>query len=144
MATRIDPFREMERTLNSALDQMASPGRSQVMPMDLYRQDENFVLNVDLPGVDPTTIDVDVEDRTLTIRAERQVTDDASVTWLARERQTGTVARQLTLGQGVATNKIIASYEGGVLTVTLPVAEEAKPRKIEVAHADSDTQTALE
>lgn len=142
VATGSGPFREMERTLSSVFGQPAAPGRAQVMPMDLYRQDESFVLHVDLPGVDPASIDVDVDDRTLTIRAERQAADQDSVQWLVRERQMGTVARQLTLGRGVATDRISASYDSGVLTLTIPVAEEAKPRKIEVAR--SDKQTALE
>lgn len=142
MATRVEPFREMDRALNSVLGQMLSPARGQTMPMDLYREGENFVLNVDLPGVDPASIDVDVEDRTLTIRAERRFEESEDIQWLARERQTGAFARQLTLGAGVAMDNINASYADGVLSLTIPMAEEAKPRKIEVSH--SGQQGAIE
>ena len=104
------------------------------MPMDLYRAGDRFVAQVDLPGVDPSSIDVDVEDRTLTIRAERREQVDSDVQWLSHERPTGTFARQLTLGYGVASSRIEADYSDGVLTLTIPVAEEAKPRKIAVSH----------
>ena len=104
------------------------------MPMDLYRSGDRFVAQVDLPGVDPSSIDVDVEDRTLTIRAERREQAERDVQWLSHERPTGTFARQLTLGYGVASSRIEADYSDGVLTLTIPVAEEAKPRKITVSH----------
>ena len=93
--------------------------------------------HIDLPGVDPSTIDVDVEERTLTIRAERRDTTDEDVQWLSHERPTGTFARQLTLGYGVAPDRIEADYSDGVLTLTIPVADEAKPRKISVSHKGS-------
>lgn len=131
MATQFDPFREMDRFLSGATRTPATTA----MPMDLYRQGEQFVAHVDLPGVDPGTIDVDVEDRTLTIRAERAAAPTADdVQWLSHERPSGTFARQLTLGYGVALDKIEAAYTDGVLTLTIPVAEEAKPRKISVSH----------
>lgn len=130
MTTTFDPFREMDRAL-SALRAPASSG----MPMDLYRTKDTFVASIDLPGVDPSTIDIDVEERTLTVRAEREVQDHGDIQWLARERQTGTFARQLTLGYGVAADRIEAEYTDGVLTLRIPVAEEAKPRKIQVSHA---------
>nr|WP_238348467.1 Hsp20/alpha crystallin family protein [Ornithinimicrobium pratense] len=107
---------------------------SSAMPMDLYRADDSFVARIDLPGVDPGSIDVDVEERTLTIRAERHEQEDVEQ-WLSHERPSGTFARQLTLGYGVALDRIEAGYEDGVLTLTIPVAEEAKPRKIQVAHS---------
>lgn len=135
MATRIDPFREMDRVFSNALGQMMSPGRSNAMPIDLYRDGDVFVLDMDLPGVDPSSIDVDVEDQTLTIRAERRPEDGEDIQWLARERPTGTFARQLMLGSGVSVDKIDASYADGVLSLRIPVAEEAKPRKIEVTHS---------
>jgi HSP20 family protein len=134
VANHVDPFREIDRVLNGVLGQMTSSARTQAMPMDLYRNDEHFVLKMDLPGVDPRSIDVDLEGRTLTIRADRQDEETGQIQWLARERSTGTFARQLTLGEGLATEKIDASYTDGVLTLRIPVAEEAKPRRIEVAH----------
>ena len=130
MATTFDPFRDLDRMLAGTLRTPASAA----MPMDLYRSGDHFVAQVDLPGVDASTIDVDVEDRTLTIRAERREQADGDVQWLSHERPTGTFARQLTLGYGVATDRIAADYSDGVLTLTIPVAEEAKPRKISVSH----------
>lgn len=126
-----DPFHEMDRLVGSMLGaQRESAG----MPMDLFRTGDHYVLNVDLPGVDPGTIDVSVEDRTLTIRAERSARTGAEAQWLLRERPSGTYARQLTVGRGLALDKISATYRDGVLALTIPVAEEAKPRRIEVAH----------
>lgn len=131
MATTFDPFRDLDRMLTGTLRTPASAA----MPMDLYRTGDHFVAQVDLPGVDASTIDVDVEDRTLTIRAERREQAEGDVQWLSHERPTGTFARQLTLGYGVAPDRIAADYSDGVLTLTIPVAEEAKPRKISVSHA---------
>lgn len=133
MATTFDPFRDLDRVLSGSLRTPASAG----MPMDLYRSGDHFVAHIDLPGVDPSTIDVDVEERTLTIRAERRDTTDGDVQWLSHERPTGTFARQLTLGYGVAPDRIEADYSDGVLTLTIPVADEAKPRKISVSHKGS-------
>ncbi len=127
--TRFDPFRDLDRLMSQSLRTPAAAA----MPMDLFRREEAFVARVDLPGVDPSTIDVDVEDRTLTIRAERREEPEVEQ-WLSHERPSGTFARQLTLGHGVALDRIEADYTDGVLTLTIPVAEEAKPRKIQVAH----------
>lgn len=129
MATTFDPFRDLDRMLAGSFRQASA-----AMPMDLYRSGETFVAKVDLPGVDPSTIDVDVEDRTLTIRAERRDVNDGDAQWLSHERPSGTFARQLTLGHGVAPDRIEADYADGVLTLRIPVAEEAKPRKISVSH----------
>ncbi|MDD9205272.1 Hsp20/alpha crystallin family protein, partial [Georgenia sp. 10Sc9-8] len=130
MATRFDPFRDFDRVLGNA---MGSPATA-AMPLDLYREGESFVVKVDLPGVAPESIDIDVEDRTLTVRAERADAGAKDIQWLSHERPTGTFARQLTLGYGVALDRIEATYTDGVLTLTIPVAEEAKPRKISVQH----------
>lgn len=126
---RFDPFRDMERLMSET---MRGPAAS-AMAMDLYRAGDSFVAKIDLPGVDPGSIDVDVEERTLTIRAERGEQEEVEQ-WLSHERPSGTFARQLTLGYGVALDRIEAGYEDGVLTLTIPVAEEARPRKIEVSH----------
>ncbi|MDY6055794.1 Hsp20/alpha crystallin family protein [Micrococcus sp.] len=134
----VDPFREMERFMNGFARTAAGTGS---MPMNLYREGDVFVAEVELPGVDPSTIDVDVEERTLTIRAERREKPAAEDRrWLARERSAGTFARQLTLGQGLALDRIEADYQDGVLTLTIPVAEQAKPRKIEVKVGGADRQ----
>ena len=127
---RFDPLREMDRLMSEL---RTAPTTASAMPMDLYRAGDHFVARVDLPGVDPGSIDIDVEDRTLTLRAERREQTDVEQ-WLSHERPAGTFARQLTLGYGVALDRIEADYTDGVLTLTFPVAEEAKPRKITVTH----------
>jgi len=131
MATRFDPFQEMDRLMAQVF---GAERASASMPMDLYRSGEHYVLRVDLPGADPGSIDVGVEDRTLTIRAERSAHTDTDVQWLARERPQGTFARQLTVGRGLDLDNIDATYADGVLSLSIPVAEEAKPRRIEVQH----------
>jgi len=131
MATYWDPFQEMDRMFSSFVSNARQSGG---MPMDLFRTGDHYVLSMDLPGVDPGTIDVSVEDRTLTVRAERTQRSDPDAQWLIRERPTGTFARQLTMGRGLALDSISASYDDGVLSLTIPVSEDAKPRKIEVAH----------
>nr|NLD39787.1 Hsp20/alpha crystallin family protein [Actinomycetales bacterium] len=134
MATRYDPFAELSALMNSTLRQTAP-----AMPMDLYREDDIYTAKLDLPGVDPSTIDIDVEDRTLTIRAERPTTKDEGLEWISKERTSGTYARQMTLGYGLDLTKVEASYTDGVLTLTIPVADEAKPRKIQVSTGGSTT-----
>jgi HSP20 family protein len=104
------------------------------MPMDLCKIEDHYVLTADLPGVDPGSVDVDVDNGTLTISAHRTARSEDSVQWLTNERFFGTYRRQLSLGEGVDPAGIAASYENGVLTVTIPVAEKAKPRKVEIAH----------
>ncbi len=124
-----DPFRELDRVASSLLDQAQGP---RLMPMDLFRDGDHYVLNADLPGIDPGSVDVDVDGQLLTIRAERTPRSQEGVKWLAHERPTGSFLRQLTLGEGIDSSRISATYENGVLSVTIPVAERAKPRKIEV------------
>jgi HSP20 family protein len=140
MARAFDPFREVDRWFSD----VARTPASTAMPMDLYRDGDTFVTQIDLPGVDPASIDVDVDDRTLTVRAERKGATGEDAKWLVRERPIGTFARQLTLGYGVALDKIAADYSDGVLSLRIPVAEEAKPRKIEVQHAGTTTQLGAE
>lgn len=106
-----------------------------LMPMDLSRTGDSYQLTADLPGIDPATVDIAVDGRLLSIRAERPAPSTEGVTYLARERRTGTFLRRFTLGQNVDTEGITAGYDNGVLSVTIPVAEKAKPRKIEVAPA---------
>jgi HSP20 family protein len=129
MAT-YDPFRDLERLASSFLDTGRRGPRE--MPMDLYRAGDHYVLSTDLPGIDPGSVDIDVDGQLLTIRAERTLTTDDSAQWITRERTGGTFLRQLSLGQGLDTEHITASYNNGVLNVTIPVSEKAKPRKIEV------------
>lgn len=133
MVTRFDPFRDLDamasRLLNQAAD-MSSAMRA--MPMDLFRSGDHYVLLCDLPGVDPGSVDIGVDGRVLTIRAERSARSD-DVEWLTQERPSGTFVRQLTLGSGLDLDRIEAAYNDGVLSLTLPVADEAKPRRIPVS-----------
>jgi HSP20 family protein len=109
--------------------------RPRLMPMDLSRDADRYVLNADLPGIDPSSVDIDVDGQLLSIRAERPAPAADGVTWIARERSTGTFLRRFSLGQNVDTSNISANYENGVLSVVIPVAEKAKPRKIAVQTA---------
>lgn len=140
MARTFDPFRDFDRLFGEV-----SRTTQQGLAMDLYRTGDHFIAEFDLPGIDPSTIDIDIDDRTLTVRAERSSSveeegEDNGVQWLVRERITGTVARQLSLGRGLDANKIEADYTDGVLKVVIPVAEESKPRKISVAHTKGSKQ----
>ncbi|WP_434995500.1 Hsp20/alpha crystallin family protein [Arthrobacter sp. Ld5] len=134
MAMKFDPFRELDRVTGALME-----GRSglRLMPMDLYRERDHYVLSADLPGIDPGSVDIDVDGQLLTIRAERTLRSAEGVKWLTRERESGSFLRQLNLGQGVDTEGISARYENGVLSVTIPVIERAKPRKIEVISGES-------
>ncbi|RIX30410.1 Hsp20/alpha crystallin family protein [Amnibacterium setariae] len=139
MAMNFDPFRELDR-MAAALADRQGP---RLMPMDLYRDGDHYVLAADLPGIDPGSVDIDVDGQLLTIRAERTLASANGVKWLAQERRGGSFLRQLNLGQGVDTERIAATYEQGVLTVTIPVSERAKPRKIEVSTASGSEQPAV-
>jgi len=140
VATRFDPFAETTRWMEQLMGTMREAGATvPAMPIDLYRAGDHYVMHVDLPGADPGSVDVNVEDRMLTIRAQRTPRTDPDVQWLARERATGTYVRQLNLGRGLALDQITASYADGVLTLTIPVAEEAKPRRIEIQHGAGQT-----
>ena len=132
MVLTFDPFREFDRLAGQVFPTAATGAPSMAMPMDLYRSGDHFVLHCDLAGVDPGSVQVDVDNRVLTIRAERSARADADVQWVRRERVTGTFERRLTLGDGLDLEKITATWQDGVLTLTIPVAEAAKPRRIEI------------
>jgi HSP20 family protein len=146
VASRFDPFRELDRLADRMLSQALISGEGvRPMPLDLVREGDRWVLHCDLPGVDPQTIDISVEDRVLTIRASRQAhAEHDSGDWLIQERSSGVFARQLTLGANVDVEHIDAHYTDGVLTLELPVAEAAKPRRIEVAHNGSQQSKVIE
>jgi HSP20 family protein len=131
MLMRFDPFREFDR-LNQGL---APPGSSRTssMPMDAYREGDQFVVEFDLPGVDPGSIDLTVEKNALTVRAQRSWEPKENQEVLISERPQGTFTRQLFLGEGLDSEKIQAAYNNGVLRLTIPVAEKAKPRKVQIA-----------
>lgn len=134
MLMRTDPFRDLDRLTQQFF---GTPARPAVMPMDAWRADGEFVVEFDLPGVEPGSIDVDVERNVLTVRAERPESTREGVEVIAAERPRGVFSRQLILGDTLDTDSIEAAYEGGVLTLRVPVAEKAKPRKIEI-HTGQD------
>ncbi|GFG55814.1 heat-shock protein Hsp20 [Mycolicibacterium agri] len=128
-----DPFSDLE-ALTRGLLSTGSNRAPRFMPMDLCKIDDHYVLTADLPGVDPGSVDVSVDNGMLTISAHRTARGDEGVQWMVNERFFGSYRRQLTLGEGIDSDRISATYENGVLTVTIPLSEKAKPRKIEVAH----------
>ena len=129
MLMRFDPFRDFDRVFEQAFGE----ARQATMPLDAYRHGDTFVVHLDLPGVDPGSIDIALEKNVLSISAERhwQAVEGDQV--VANERRQGSYRRELFLSDGLDAENIHASYEHGVLTVTIPIAERAKPRKIEVA-----------
>ena len=133
---RFDPFSDLDAVTRGLLSSQSGSDRSpRFMPMDLYKVDDHYVLTADLPGVDPGSVDVSVDNGTLTLTAHRSARSEDSVQWLTSERFFGTYRRQLSLGEGIDTSRITATYENGVLTVTIPLAERAKPRRIAISHA---------
>jgi HSP20 family protein len=129
MLMRTDPFRELDRLTQQVLGTAARPA---AMPLEAWRQDGEFVVEFDLPGVDPETIDVGVERNVLTVRAERHTHRPEQAEVVAAERPEGVFSRELILGDALDTGKIEADYADGVLTLRVPMAEEAKPRKVAV------------
>ena len=128
-----DAFRMLDRFTQSG----SGTGHT-AMPMDVYRLGDHVVAAFDLPGVDPGSIDVTVEGNALTVRAERTPLVDENVDWVAAERPRGTYQRRLMLGRDLDAERLSATYRDGVLTITLPIAERAKPRRIAVDHAADD------
>lgn len=143
-----DPFSDLDAWTRGFLSQTGSSRAPRFMPMDLCKIEDHYVLTADLPGVDPGSVDVNVDNGTLTISAHRTARSDESVQWLTTERFFGKFRRQLSLGEGIDAEKISATYENGVLTVSIPLSEKAKPRKIEVARAGGqktiDTHTTVD
>ncbi|MFC9219661.1 Hsp20/alpha crystallin family protein [Streptomyces hygroscopicus] len=137
MLMRTDPFRELDRLTQQLLGTPAHPA---AMPMDAFRAGDTFVVELDLPGVDPETIDLDVERNVLTVKAERRPSADEGAEVMVAERPTGSFSRQLFLGETLDSERIDASYDAGVLRLTIPVAEEAKPRKIAISGGSSRKQ----
>ncbi|HWM17586.1 MAG TPA: Hsp20/alpha crystallin family protein [Microbacterium sp.] len=140
MAMTFDPFAEFDRMTAGLLGARTGP---RAMPVDLYRDADRYVLNADLPGVDPGSVDIDVDGQLLTIRAQRTSGSVQGAKWLAQERPAGTYLRQFSIGEGVDTSGISASYDNGVLSVIIPVSERAKPRKIEVQSTPAESQKTL-
>jgi len=131
MLMRTDPFRELDRLTQQVLGTNGTLARPSVMPMDAWRDGDTFHVEFDLPGVDPTSIDLDVERNVVPVKAERPArASDAEL--IAAERPRGVFSRQLILGDNLDTQNITANYDSGVLTLEVPVAEQAKPRKISI------------
>lgn len=130
---RFDPFRDFDRLAAEVFGTARTPS---LMPMDCLRTGEQFVCRFDLPGIDVDSLDVSAENNTLTVKAERHRRDPENSTYLVSERPSGTYSRQLVLGDGLAVNDIHAEYQDGVLTLTIPVAERAKPRKITISRGE--------
>ncbi len=129
MLMRTDPFRELDRLTQQILGTASRPA---AMPMDAWREDDRFVVEFDLPGVAADTIDLDIERNTLTVHAER-AERDTDLEMVVAERPRGVFSRQLFLGENLDADQISAHYDDGVLRLEIPVAEKAKPRKIEVS-----------
>lgn len=140
MLMRTDPFREFDRLTQQVLGGNGTAARPTVMLMDAWREGDTFHVEFDLPGVDTSSIDLDVERNVVTVNAERPKLDDNKER-LAAERPRGTFSRQLVLGDNLDTDKITANYDAGVLALEIPVAESAKPRKIEVSDGGSEQQS---
>ncbi|WP_030241587.1 MULTISPECIES: Hsp20/alpha crystallin family protein [unclassified Streptomyces] len=137
MLMRTDPFRELDRLTQQVLGPATRPS---AMAMDAYRSGDDFLVHFDLPGIDPETIELDVERNVLNVRAERRSPAPEGAEMLVAERPTGSFTRQLFLGDTLDTERIDASYEAGVLTLRIPVAEQAKPRRIQITGGDSRKQ----
>ncbi|QIK65870.1 Hsp20 family protein [Nocardioides sp. HDW12B] len=142
MLMRTDPFRDLDRLAQQVFG-AGTTSRPAVMPMDAWREGDTFVLEFDLPGVSRESIDIDVERNVLTIRAERP-RRNGDWEMLASERPTGHFSRQLVLGDNLDLERIDASYDAGVLLLRVPVAEKAKPRKVEISVGSSEQKKSID
>lgn len=133
MLMRTDPFRDLDRLTDAVFGTSARPA---VMPMDAYRDADTFVVRLDMPGIDPDSLDLTVERNVLTVHAERKRPDE-NAERIAAECSYGVFSRQLFLGDTLDVDRLEADYCDGVLSLRIPVAEQAKPRRIEVNRAES-------
>jgi HSP20 family protein len=139
MLMRTDPFRELDRLTQQVFGTPGTWSKPAAMPMDAYRAGDEFVVCFDLPGVSPDAIELDIERNVLTVKAERRpLPNGDDVQMQVSERPLGVFSRQLFLGETLDTDHIAADYEAGVLTLRIPVAEKAKPRRIEISGAQAD------
>jgi HSP20 family protein len=139
---RFDPFRDYDRLVAEQLAGLRGAARS--VPIDAYRRGEEFFVHLDLPGVDPDAIELTVEQNVLTIRAERRFDLEEGDEPAISERPQGTFTRQLMLGESLDTDSLEADYDQGVLTLKIPVAEKAKPRRVEITKSGSGQQSIVE
>ncbi len=133
MLMRTDPFRELDRFTQQVFGTAARPA---AMPMDAYRHGDDFYIHFDLPGVNPDSVSLTVEQNVLTVRAERAPAQPSGAELLIAERPYGTYTRQVFLGETLDADKVVADYAAGVLTLTIPVHEAAKPRNIQITSSD--------
>ena len=133
-----DPFEEMDQMLSS----FGGRWRGGIMPMDAFEHQGVYTLRFDLPGVNPDDVDVTVENNVLTVTADRPVEETEEVTWMLRERPSGTHRREVRLGDRLDAGNVNANYENGVLTVLIPMREEAKPFKVSISSGITDKLTA--
>ncbi|MBA4022811.1 MAG: Hsp20/alpha crystallin family protein [Gordonia sp.] len=133
---RFDPFGDVDALTRGLLQSAGSSRTPRFMPMDLCKLDGHYLLTADLPGVDPGSVDVSVDNGVLTLAAQRTARSEDGVQWLTNERPFGSYRRQLSLGDGIDAAGITARYDNGVLSVTIPIAEKAKPRRVEIEHSD--------
>ena len=143
MLMRTDPFRDLDRLSQQVFGTPGTLARPSVMPMDAWREGHEFIVEFDLPGVDPDSIDLDVERNVLTVKAERKA-PPGDRELLAAERPRGVFSRQLILGDTLDTERVQAGYDGGVLTLRIPVAEKAKPRKIQIEQPGQQNRQLLD
>jgi HSP20 family protein len=129
MLMRTDPFRDLDRLTDAMLGTAARPT---AMPMDAYRDQSTFVVQLEIPGVNADSIDLTVERNVLTVHAERKPEFGQDAERVVGERTYGVFSRQLFLGDTLDAEHLSADYDAGVLTLRIPVAEQAKPRKINV------------
>lgn len=134
MLLQHDPFRELDRLTQQVFGTVARPSS---MPLDAWREGDQFVVELDLPGIDPDKLDIDVERNVLTIRAERLSRMPDAANAVATERTWGAFSRQLVMGNSLDTEKVDADYTAGVLRLRIPIAEQAKPRKISIGSHDA-------
>jgi HSP20 family protein len=133
MLMRTDPFRDLDRLTQQVFGTTARPA---AMPMDAYRQGDSFYIHFDLPGIDASSISLTVEQNVLTVRADRAPVRADGAEMIVAERPYGTFTRQVFLGETLDPDKIDADYAAGVLTLTIPVHEAAKPRSIQITSSD--------
>lgn len=140
MLMRFDPFRDID-ALTQMFNNQSAAGRRPAMPMDAWRDGDQFFVAFDLPGVNPESIDITVEKNVLTVRAERTWEPREGQDVLVAERPQGTFTRQLFLGDSLDADRIQAAYENGVLMLTIPVAEQAKPRRVDISAQGGGNRT---
>lgn len=145
MVMRFDPFRDLDRLTNDVwgANSRRAAATANAMPIDAYRRGDRFYVHFDLPGVDPSTVDLTMEKNVLTVRAERSWEWGDDVELVVAERPQGNFTRQLFLAETLDSERIEANYDQGVLTVSIPVAEAAKPRKVEIGQQGSGKAQAI-